>query len=112
LRIKIECSSPKYVKGNYEYRKLEEVFNFLVKIKGFPKGYVGHWLLNVAKDGVIHGVYTARYGLKIESDFHDYALAQKVAKESELLHSFDKVSPKLDVALAFARSFDKVAYKK
>ena len=112
LKIKVECSSPRYVKGNYEYRNLEEVFNLLVKIKGFPRGNIGHWLLNLAKDGCIDGVYTARYGLKMKSDFHNYTLAQKAAKESGLLQSFDKVSPKLEIALAFARSFDKEAYKK
>jgi hypothetical protein len=110
LKIKVECSSPKYVKGNYEYQRFEEVYNLLVRIKGFPKGYVGQWLLNLAKDGSIDGVYTARYGLKIKSDFHDYTLAQKVAKESGLLKSFDKVSPRLDIALAFAKSFDKEAF--
>ena len=112
MRISVKCKSPKYVKGNYDYAKLEDVFNFLLRIKGFPKGYVGHWLLNIAKDGRIDGVYTARYGLSIESDFHNYALAQKIAKESGLLLSFDSVSSKLDTALAFAQSFDKEAYKK
>lgn len=100
------------MKGNYEYQNLEEVFNLLVRIKGFPRGNVGHWLFNLTKDGSIHGVYTARYGLKIESDFHDYTLTQKVAKDSGLLRSFDKVSPRLDIALAFAQSFDKEAHKK
>jgi len=112
LKIEVECLSPRYVKGNYGYRKLEEVFNLLVRIKGFPKGYIGHWLLTLAKDGSIDGVYTARYGIKMKSDFHNYTLAQKVAKESGLLQSFDKTSPKLEIALAFARSFDKEAYKK
>jgi hypothetical protein len=76
----VECASPKYVKGNYGFAKLEDVFNVLLRIKGFPRGYIGHWLLNIAKDGRIDGVYTARYGLKIESDFHNYALAQKIAR--------------------------------
>ena len=112
MKIKVECSGPRYVKGDYEYRKFEEVFNLLVRIKGFPRGNIGHWLFNLAKDGSIDGVYTARYGLKVKSDFHNYTLAQKVAEESRLLQSFDKISPKLEVALAFARSFDKEVYKK
>ena len=109
MKIVVECKSPKYVKGNYNYTKLEDLFHFLVRIKGFPRGKIGHWLLNVAKDGVIHGVYTARYGLKIESDFHGYELAQRIARETELIQPFDKVSPKLDVALSFAKSFDEEA---
>jgi hypothetical protein len=107
LKITVECRSPKYAKGNYNYAKLEDVYSFLVGIKGFPRGKIGHWLLNVAKDGIIHGVYTARYGLKIESDFHDYQLAEKIAEETGLMQSFDRVSPRMDIALSFARSFDK-----
>jgi hypothetical protein len=107
LNISIECKSPKYAKGTYNYTKLEDVFNFLVSIRGFPRGKIGHWLLNVAKDGIIHGVYTARYGLKIESDFHDYELAQKIAEETGLTQPFDRVSPNMDVALSFAESFDR-----
>jgi hypothetical protein len=105
----VECKSPKYVEGNYNYTKLEDVYNFLVRIKGFPRGKIGHWLLVVAKDGIIEGVYTARYGLRIVSDFHNYQLAQRIAEETRLIQAFDKVSPKMDVALSFARSFDNVA---
>lgn len=112
MKIIIKCASPKYVKGNYVLSKLEEVFDFLTGIKGFPKGYIGSWLLNIAKDGHIYGVYTARYGLEIESDFHNYALAQKIAKETRLVQAFDRVSSKPDVAMAFARAFDKEASKK
>jgi hypothetical protein len=107
LKITVDCKSPKYAKGSYNYTKLEDVYSFLVRIKGFPRGKIGHWLWVVAKDGIIHGVYTARYGLKIESDFHDYQLAEKIAEETKLLQAFDRVSPRLDVALSFARSFDK-----
>ena len=112
LKITVECASPKYVKGNYGFAKLKDVFNFLVRIKGFPRGYIGHWLLNIAKDGRIDGVYTARYGLKIESDFHNYALAQKIAKETGLIQSFDKVSSKPEIAMAFAKAFDREVGKK
>ncbi len=112
LRITVKCTSPKYVKGNYDFSRLEDVFNFLVRIKGFPRGYIGSWLLNIAKDGCIHGVYTARYGLEIRSDFHNYALAQRIAEETGLLQSFDKVSSKPDIAISFAKTFDKEAGKK
>ena len=106
MKIIIECKSPKYVKGTYNYTKLEDVFHFLVRVKGFPRGKIGYWLLDVAKDGIIHGVYTARYGLKIESDFHDYELAQKIANESGLMQPLGKVSEKIEIALSFAKSFD------
>ena len=106
LKIKVECDKPKYVKGIYEYTNLEQVFNFLNDIRGFSKPTIGAWLLNIAKDGSIHGVYTARIGIKIHSDFHDYELAQKTAKNTGLLYSWDKVSSKLETALAFARAFD------
>jgi len=112
LKITVECASPKYVKGNYDFARLEDVFNFLVRIKGFSRGNIGRWLLNIAKDGRIAGAYTARYGLKIESDFHNYALAQKIAKETELVQSFNKVSSKPEIAMAFAKAFDREANKK
>jgi DNA-directed RNA polymerase specialized sigma24 family protein len=111
LRIMVECESPKYAKGKYEFEKLEEVFKFLVKIKGFAKSTVGSWLLTIAKDGCINGTRTARSSLKIKSDFHDYELAQKVAEETGLIRGFGRVSPKLDIALAFAKAFDKEANK-
>jgi len=109
LKITVECEKPKYAKGKYDFETLENVFKFLVGIKGFPRGNIGSFLLTIAKDGCIHGVYTARYALKITSDFHDYALAQKVATETRLVGAFDRVSPKLDIALVFAKSFDKEA---
>ncbi len=109
MKITVECEKPKYAKGKYDFETLENVFKFLVGIKGFPRGNIGSFLLTIAKDGCIHGVYTARYALKITSDFHDYALAQKVATETRLVGAFDRVSPKLDIALVFAKSFDKEA---
>jgi hypothetical protein len=105
----VECKSPKYAKGNYDYTKLEDVYNFLVGIKGFPKGDIGNWLLKIAKDGRIDGVYIARYAFEVKSDFHNYALAQKIAKETGLTRAFYRVSPKLEKALAFAKAFDKEA---
>lgn len=105
----MECERPRYAKGSYDYTKLEDIYHFLVRIKGFPRGKIGHWLWCVAKDGIITGVYTARYGLRIESDFHDYQLAEKIADKTGLMRSFGSVSPRLDVALSFARSFDEVS---
>jgi hypothetical protein len=105
----IECDKPKYVKGKYEFEKLKEVFRFLAKIRGFAKGTIGSWLLDIAQDGSIDGVSTARLSIKIKSDFHDYELAQKIAGETGLVGAFDKRSSKLDVALIFAKAFDKEA---
>ena len=112
MKIKVECDKPKYAKGIYEYTKLEDVFLFLNRIKGFCRADIGSWLLCIAKDGSIEGVYTARIGLKMHSDFCDYELAQKIAKNTGLIYSFDRVSPKLDTALAFAKAFDIEANKK
>jgi hypothetical protein len=112
LKITVECESPKYAKGKSNFAKLEDVYEFLVRIRGFPRGNIGSFLLTIAKDGCIHGAYTARYGLKITSDFHDYALAQKVATETGLSRAFGRISPRLDIALSFAKAFDKEADKK
>lgn len=107
MKIKVECNKPKYVKGTHEYTKLEEVFNFLNRIRGFAKPTIGAWLLCIAKDGAIDGVHTARIGIAIHSDFSDYELAQKIAHKVGLIYGFDRTSTKLDVALAFAKAFDK-----
>jgi hypothetical protein len=111
LRITVECEKPKYVKGKYEFEKLEDVCKFLVKIKGFAKGTIGSWLLILAKDGYISRTHTARSEIEMKSDFHDYELAQKVARETGLVRAFDRRSPKLDIAFAFAKAFDKEASK-
>jgi len=107
LKIMAKCSAPRYAKGEYEFRSFEKVFDWLVKIRGFPKGGVGRFLFALAKDGHIDGVYTAHYSFEMESDFHDYFLAQEVARKTGLLYSFDRLSPKLDIALAFAKTLDK-----
>jgi len=112
LKIKVECDKPKYAKGTYEYHKLEEVFGFLNGIKGFAKPTIGAWLLCVAKDGAIEGVHTARIGIAIHSDSFDYQLAQKIAHKVGLIYGFDRTSTKLDVALAFAKAFDKEISRK
>lgn len=107
LKIIVDCEKPKYVKGTHECSSLEEVYNFLTNIKGFAKPTVGAWLLCIAKDGLISGVHTARLEIKIHSDFHDYQLAQKIAKETGLIYGLDKTDEKLETALAFAKTFDK-----
>ena len=106
MKITVECEKPKYAKGTYQYSSLEEVYNFLTSIKGFAKPTVGAWLLCIAKDGVIHGVYTARLAIIVNSDFHDYKLAQKIAEETGLIYGFGKTDKKLETALAFAKVFD------
>jgi hypothetical protein len=112
LKITIECEKPKYVKDTYHYQGLEDVYKFLLSIRGFPKGLIGHWLLNIAKEGFITPVRTARYDIGIDSDFHNYAFAEKMAKEVGLVYSFDIVSPKLEKALAFAQAFDEEVNKR
>ena len=109
MKITVECEKPKYAKGNYNYTKLEDVYHFLVGIKGFPKGKIGHWLLGVAKDGSISRVHTARFTIDIKSDFHDYQLAQRIAQKTGLIRAFDRESPNVGVALSFAKAFDKEA---
>jgi hypothetical protein len=109
LRVVVKCESPEYVKGNYEYTGLEGLFNFLLRIKRFPRGLIRYWLWNVAKEGFIGRVSCAMYDLEINADFHDYQLAKKIAEETRLLGAFDKVSENLDVALRFARAFDREA---
>lgn len=58
----------------------------------------------MAKDGGVI-VYSARYCIEIESDFHDYFLAREVVEKSGLLHSGDRLSSDRVKALDFAKAF-------
>jgi hypothetical protein len=111
LKITVECEKPRYAKGKYEFEKLQDVFEFLDKIRGFAKGTIGSWLLLLAKDGYISYAHTARWVIGMKSDFHDYQLAQKVARETGLVKAFDKRSSDVGVALRFAKAFDEEASK-
>lgn len=110
-RIKARCLAPKYAKGEPEFQGFEELFNWLVKIRGLPRGNVGSFLYKLAKDGHVARSFTTRYDIEIESDFHDYFLAGEVARKVGLLHhkrgAFEEVvSLSLDLALNFAKVFD------
>ena len=82
MRIKVKCLAPKYAEGEHEFRGFEDLFKRLVKIRGFSRAGIGNYLYHLAKDGHVARSVTARYDIEIESDFHDYFLAQEVAPKS------------------------------
>jgi len=109
--IRVKCSAPKYAKGQHEFRGLEELYNWLIKVKCLPRGNIGSYLYKLSKDGHVDRTVTARYDIEIESDFHDCLLAQEIAQKVGLLRHKrgaleEVVSPNLPPALKFAKAFD------
>ena len=107
MKVRISCKRPRYAVGEFTLSSLEEVYDWLAKIKGFASGGIGPWLLGLAKDGYLGRSISAREDIEIQSDTHDYLLAQDVAKETGLLGALDRVSGDRPVALEFARETDR-----
>lgn len=109
--IKVKHSAPKYAEDKNEFLGFEELYNWLIKIKGLLRGNVSSYLFKLAKDGYVGRVVNARLDMEIESDFHDYFLAQEIARKVGLLRHKkgfleEIISPHLNLALKFAKAFD------
>lgn len=111
MKVVINCMAPKYARGKFEFGTLEEVYHWLSNIKGLSKGSPSRWLFALAKDGS-DGGSTARYFFQAESSFHDYSLAREVAFATGLLKGGERYSSDRDVALTFAREWDKQVRQK
>ncbi len=117
MRVKVRCLAPKYARGEYEFHGFEEVFNWLVKIRGLLRGDVGSHLYMLAKDGRVGRALTTRYDMEIQSNFYDYFLASEVARRVGLLSRKmgtleDVINPNLNVALSFAKALDEEVLKR
>jgi hypothetical protein len=110
MKIEVGCLCPKYAIGEYELHSLEELFQWLTKIKGVPKSYIYGILYDMAI-GELRKL-RERDIIYFKSDIGEQLLAQEVAAEVERMHPEYKTRKKddkarLEEALAFARNFDK-----
>jgi len=108
MKIRVNCASPKYVKGDYEFAKFEELFYWLTGIKSLSKGVIGAILFGIVKRGY-HKRATARHFIDIECDLKDYFLAQDLGYKVGLLKTRNlgqHISKDSSVALQFARELD------
>ena len=105
--FQIICTKPKYASGNYQFSKFEDLYWWLITIKGLAKGTPGRWLYHLAKNGR-SGTSSARADIAIQSDWHDYFLARDAAKKTTLLktHWDDVYNASNDAALSFVRHLD------
>jgi hypothetical protein len=110
LKITLTCSPPnRQVGPKKEIVNLEELFNFLIALQGFPKQSIGSWLLSLAKNGSLSGTYFVQpthFKVMLHSNYHDTAVAQRIAQETKLLSPPNSVSISPNVAKSFARAFD------
>ena len=109
MEIKVKCERPKYASGEYKFSKFEELFYWLIGIKGLSKGAIGAILYGLAKSGYFKGA-TARYIIDIDSNFKkDYFLISDLCYKVGLLKTRDfgeYISKDRAVALQFAKELD------
>ncbi len=112
MEIKVKCERPKYAAGNYEFSKFEELFHWLVGIKGLSKGAIGAILYGLAKSGYYKSA-TARDTIDIDSNFKkDYFLINALGYKVGLLKSRglgEYISKDGAVALQFAKELDNLS---
>ena len=108
MEIKVKCKRPRYASGEFNFSKFEELFYWLVRIKGLSKGAIGVILYGIAKSGYYKSA-TARGFIDIECDFKDYFLAQDLGYKVGLLKTRnlgESISKDRALALQFARELD------
>ena len=105
--FQIICTKPKYARGDFRFSRFEELYWWLIQIKGLAKGTPGRWLYALAKSGR-SGLSSGRADIQIESDWHDYFLARDAAKKTAMLKTGwdDVYNASNDAALSFARHLD------
>ncbi len=111
MEIKVKCQRPKYAAGNYEFSKFEELFHWLVGIKGLSKGAIGAILYGLAKSGYYNSA-TARDVINIDTDPLDYFLVSNLGYKIGLLKSRglgEYISKDRAVALQFAKELDNLS---
>ena len=67
MKIKIQCKRPKYVSGEYTFSSYEELYNWLLYIKGLAQGGVGAIIYGLADSGY-YCSSTARLVIDISID--------------------------------------------
>ena len=114
MNIKVRCRAPKYVAGEHCFSSLEELYYWLSSIRGLPKHGVSTIIYFVAKEGFDNSKYR-RLDAEITADFHNYSLAEKLAKNAGLLMKKGlayELKPNREKALAFAKALDSAIKRK
>ncbi len=109
MEIKVKCERPKYASGEYKFRKFEELFHWLINIKGLSKGAIGTIINGIAKSGYYKSA-TGREHIDIETDFkQDYFVISDLGYKVGLLKTRglgEYISKDNAVALKFAKELD------
>ena len=106
MEIKVKCERPKYASGEHKFSKFEELFHWLVSIKGLSKGAIGAILYGLAESGYYKSA-TARDIIDIDSNFKkDYFLISDLGYKVGLLKTRGHPSKDRAVALQFAKELD------
>lgn len=111
MEIKVKCERPKYASGEHKFSKFEELFHWLVSIKGLSKGAIGATLYGLAKSGYYRSA-TARDVINIDTDPLDYIVISDLGYKVGLLKTRDfgeYISKDRAVALQFARELDNLS---
>ena len=101
---------PNYVKGKYEFDKLEDVGLWLFRIKCLAKGQAGRWLYSLAKSGAAGG-QTMKFNIEMNCTPNNYFVVSDKAYNVGLLKGGiggDCYSSDIAIALEFAREIDKL----
>jgi len=108
--ITVHCENPKYARGDFKFKGLSELYDWLTLIRSVSEDSISQFLFGIAKDGSLD---ISKYGLsvKIKSDFHDYFLANRIAEQVGLIGPMGKFMPSKDKAQRFAREFDIAAQR-
>lgn len=112
MEIKLKCERPKYASGEYKFSKFEELFHWLIGIKGLSKGAIGAIIYGIAKSGYYK---SAMHGdcMDIETDFkQDYFVISDLGYKVGLLKTRGVISKDRAVALQFAKELDNLSIRK
>ena len=112
MEIKVKCQRPKYASGEYKFSKFEELFHWLIHIKG-SKMRIAKILYILAKNGKYPPGGTTRFCIEIDSDFDkDYSLINDLARKVGLLRTWrlgDSFSHDETIWLQFAKELDNLS---
>jgi len=110
MEIRVKCHAPKNVSGEYRFGKFEELFHWLIQIKGLSKSRIAKILYMLAKNGKCPPGGTTRFFVEIDSDFNkDYSAINDLACKVGLLKTRklgDSFSNNETISLQFAKELD------
>lgn len=110
MKISVTCTNPRYARGEYSFATFQELYEWLLKLKGLSKGAPGVILFQVAKTSR-GGANTARNRFEINSDWRgNYFAVRELAFNSGILKmrmGGDSLSRDHEIAQKFAQELDR-----